>query len=195
MCDNDNNSNNNRHRWAARSWLHRHPLWWDSSERTDQTSGRVEVSLSNRPQTASIPKVPVLQLFLKMRKGRTLGCMPETGVLCNSLHSLIKRLFFDRERSDDEISQNKEPIWVFSLPSWSHKTDRTLEDVPSGYKCCVPWLDLRMVYLIYEFRLLKNQKPGNRTSTCQLSTMCQELIIISSSVKWGWQYSNTKLSS
>lgn len=136
-------------------------------------------------------EVPVLQLFLEVRKGWTWGCMPETGVLCNSRHSL----FFGRERSDDEISQNKEPTWVFSLPSWSHKTEWTLEDVPSGNKCCVPWLDLSVVCLIYEFRLLKNQKPGNRASTCQLPTMCQELIIISSSVKWGWQYSNTKLSS
>ena len=190
MCDNDNNSNNNRHRWAARSWPHKHPLWWDSSEATDQTSGWMEVSLTDCYLQACL-EMPVLQLFLEVRKGWTWGCMPETGVLCNSWHSL----FFGRERSDDEISQNKEPTWVFSLPSWSHKTDWTLEDVPSGNKCCVPWLDLSMVYLIYEFRLLKNQKPGNRTNTCQLPTMCQELIIISSSVKWGWQYSNTKLSS
>lgn len=89
------------------------------------------------------------------------------------------------ERSDDEISQNEEPTWVFSLPSWSHKTDWKLEDVPNGNKCYVPWLDLSMVYLIYEFELLKNQKPGNKTSTCQLTTLCWELIIISSSVKWG----------
>lgn len=89
------------------------------------------------------------------------------GVLRNSLHSLC----FGRERSDDEISQNKEPTWVFNLPSWSHKTDWKLEDVPNGNKCYVPWLDLSMVYLIYEFELLKNQKPGNKTSTCQLPTL------------------------
>lgn len=165
MCDNDNNSNNNRHRWAARSWPHKHPLWWDNSEGTDQMPGWIEVSLSNRPQTASIPRSACL--FLEVRKGWTWGCIAEIGVLCNSLHSL----FFGRERADDEISQNKEPTWVFNLPSWSHKTDWKLEDVPNGNKCYVPWLDLSMAYLIYEFGLLKNQKPGNKTSTCQLPTL------------------------
>ena len=51
----------------------------------------------------------------------------------------------------DGVFQNKEAAWTWRLPSRSCTASWTHIDIPSGNNGCVPWYDLSVAALVYEF--------------------------------------------
>ena len=119
-------------------------------------------------------------------KGNRLGvCLAKIGFLGNLMQSLRRPKLPLEERSGallggsvDEIFQDKEAAQACSLPSWNHKATGTCEDVPGGNNGYVPQHGLSIADLVYELRWLKKQKPWKGTSTCQVLTLRQKLLLL-----------------
>ena len=113
---------------------------------------------------------------------------PSVGPRLLTPAQLLHKL--SQEGSEDEIHQDEEADRASSLPSWSHGASWTPADVwvgtsagPFGSAHDLTVCEFRphiglSAGFIYEFRLLKNPKPKERTSPCQAPVMCRGLLLL-----------------
>lgn len=85
----------------------------------------------------------------------------------------------------DGIFQNKSSLDMTFAKQESHSRSWTHIDIPNGNNSCVPWDDLSVAALVYEFHLFKKYIAVVRLVLVKCTPMCQKLVTMSSPVRWG----------